>query len=74
MLAIIFLARGLLVVPFALSGQREWHTPLGLFVVAGQWFVAGSLVVLLIGALIGLGLYQTRSRPRALATGEALAG
>lgn len=72
--SIIFLARGSLAVPFALSGQREWRTPLGHFMITGQWFVAGSLVVLSIGALIGFGLYQTRLRPRALATDQALTG
>ena len=59
--AVIFLARGLLVLPFMLAGQREWHTPIGHFIVTGQWFAAGSLVVLAIGMLMVVGLWQSRS-------------
>lgn len=58
--AVIFLARGLLVVPFIVAGQREWHTPAGKIIVTGDWFAAGSLVVLVIGALICVGLYQNQ--------------
>ncbi|WP_422057018.1 hypothetical protein [Sphingomonas sp.] len=70
--AVIFLARGLLVVPFLCAGQREWHTPAGKIVVTGEWFATGSLVVLVIGLLICLGLYQTRSKARSLDIGSAL--
>lgn len=70
--AVIFLARGLLVVPFVFAGQREWRTPIGKIIVTGDWFAAGSLAVLAIGALIGLGLYQTRSQRRTLNIGTAL--
>ncbi|WP_313442485.1 hypothetical protein [Novosphingobium sp.] len=64
--AVILLARGLLVVPFIFAGQRKWRTPAGKIIVTGDWFAAGSLVVLAIGALICLGLYQTRSERRSL--------
>lgn len=60
--AVIFLARGLLVVPFVVTGQRQWQTPIGKIIVSGDWFAAGSLVVLAIGALMALGVYQTRSQ------------
>lgn len=62
--AVIFLTRGLLVVPFIVAGQREWRTPIGKFIVTGDWFAVGSLAVLAIGALMGLGIYQTRERSR----------
>ena len=64
--AVILLARGSLVLPFTFFGQREWHTPAGKIIVTGDWFATGSVVVLAIGALICLGLYRTRSEPRAL--------
>lgn len=64
LVSVIFLARGLLVVPFMVSGQREWRTPIGKIIVTGDWFAAGSLVVLAIGVLMALGVYQTRSQPR----------
>ena len=58
--AVIFVARGLLVVPYALAGQQEWRTPIGRFVVNGQWFAPGSMVVLVIGILISIGVFQSR--------------
>jgi hypothetical protein len=64
LVAVIFLARGLLIVPFVVAGQREWRTPIGKIIVTGDWFAAGSLVVLTIGALMALGVYQTRSQQR----------
>lgn len=57
----IFVARGLLVVPFVVSGQREWRTPIGKIIVTGDWFAAGSMIVLSIGTLMALGVYQIRS-------------
>ena len=70
--AIILLARGSLVVPFFFAGQREWRTPAGKIIVTGNWFTAGSIAVLTIGALICLGLYRTRSERRPLNIGTAL--
>ena len=61
LVGVILLARGLLVVPFVVAGQREWRTPIGKIIVTGDWFTAGSLIVLAIGALMVLGVYQTRS-------------
>jgi hypothetical protein len=61
LVGVILLARGLLVVPFVVAGQREWRTPIGKIIVTGDWFAAGSLIVLAIGALMVLGVYQTRS-------------
>lgn len=63
--AVVFLARGSLVLPFVLVGQREWRTPLGHFVVTGQCFVAESLAVLAIGILISIGFIRSRLRWRA---------
>lgn len=63
--SVIFVARGLLVVPFVVAGQREWRTPIGKIIVTGDWFAAGSLVVLAIGTLMALGVYQIRSEQRA---------
>lgn len=63
--AVVFITRGSLVLPFVLVGQREWRTSLGHFVVTGQCFVAGSLVVLAIGILISIGLIRSRSPWRA---------
>ncbi|WP_294392722.1 hypothetical protein [uncultured Sphingomonas sp.] len=60
--AVIFFVRGLLVVPFIAARRREWRTPVGKMIVTGDWFAAGSPVVLAIGVLIGLGLHQTRSQ------------
>ncbi|MGP7795643.1 hypothetical protein [Sphingomonas sp. CLY1604] len=59
--AVILLARGSLVVPYILCGQRRWRTPAGDIIATGDWFVAGSLVVLAIGALICLELRPSRS-------------
>ena len=56
----IFLVRGLLVLPFLFTGQRDWRTPIGHFIVTGPWFAAGSLVVLAIGLLMLTGLRQSR--------------
>lgn len=72
--AVILLARGLLVVPFIFAGQREWRTPVGKIIITGDWFAAGSMVVFALGALICLGLYQTRSLRRSLDVGTTLAG
>ena len=69
--AVVFLTRGLLVLPFVLIDQRDWRTPLGHFVVTGQCFVPGSLVVLAIGVLISVGLIRTRSPWRALGQDRA---
>lgn len=71
--AVVFLARGLLVLPFVVAGQREWRTPIGRIVVTGDWFAAGSLIVLAIGALMILGVYQTRA-PQTLDISGALPG
>lgn len=70
--AVILLARGLLVVPFIFAGQQEWRTPAGKIIVTGDWFAAGSFVVLAIGTLICLGLYRTRSERRSMNIGMAL--
>lgn len=69
--AAIFVARGLLVLPYALEGQREWRTPIGRFIVTGQWFVAGSMAVLAIGGLIGIGVFRSGSSRRNLGSAEA---
>lgn len=61
LVGVILLARGLLVAPFVVAGQREWRTPIGNIIVTGDLFTAGSLIVLAIGALMVLGVYQTRS-------------
>lgn len=74
LVAVVFLARGLLVVPFVMAGQREWRTPIGKIVATGDWFVAGSMVVLAIGALVALGVYQTRSQRRTTNVSKALLG
>lgn len=57
--AVVFVARGLLVVPYALADKREWRTPIGHFVVTGHWFAAESVVVLAIGMLISIGLFRS---------------
>jgi len=57
--AALFVARGLLVIPYWLSGTREWRTPIGHFAVTGRWFAEGSIVVLAIGVLIGIGLIRS---------------
>ncbi|KQN92170.1 hypothetical protein ASE90_05425 [Sphingomonas sp. Leaf67] len=66
--AAIFMARGLLVVPYMLASQRDWRTPTGRFVVTGQYFTAGSIVVLAIGMLIGIGLFHSRSKRHGIPT------
>lgn len=66
LISAIFLVRGSLALPFIFADRREWQTPIGHFVAAGQWFVVGSVVVLAIGVLIGIGLIQSRSALRAL--------
>lgn len=60
--ALLFVARGLLVLPYW-AGVREWRTPLGRFVVSGDSFAAGSLVVLVLGLLVAGGLLAS-PRPR----------
>lgn len=56
---------GFLVVPFVVAGQREWRTPIGMIIATGDWFAAGSLVVLAIGTLMAFGVYQIRAEQRA---------
>ena len=60
-LALLFLARGLLILPYW-AGLRALHTPLGHFVIRGDSFAAGSLIVFAIGALVAGGLLGTRSQ------------
>jgi len=74
LVAVIFLMRGLLVVPFVVTGQRGWQTPIGKIVVIGDWFIATSLVVLAIGTLLAFGVYQTRSQRRTTNGSAALPG
>lgn len=62
--SVIFVARGLLVVPFVVAGQRDWRTPIGKIIVTSDWFAAGSLIVLAIGTLMALGVCQIRSGQR----------
>ncbi|OAN65952.1 hypothetical protein [Sphingomonas sp. TDK1] len=59
--AVLFVLRGLIVLPYW-AGQRDWRTPLGHFVVRGDWFAAGSLAALAIGLLLAGGLIATRPR------------
>lgn len=59
LLALLFVLRGLLVLPYW-AGLRDWRTPIGHFVVRGESFAAGSLVVLAIGLLVAGGLFATR--------------
>nr|WP_315379731.1 hypothetical protein [uncultured Sphingomonas sp.] len=59
LLALLFVLRGLLVLPYW-AGLRAWRTPIGHFVVRGESFAAGSLVVLAIGLLVAGGLFATR--------------
>lgn len=58
-LALLFVARGLLVLPYW-AGLRDLHTPFGHFVILGGSFAPGSLVVLAIGLLVAGGLLCTR--------------
>ncbi|WP_156356169.1 hypothetical protein [Sphingomonas sp. Leaf22] len=51
-----------------LASQRDWRTPIGRFVVTGQYFTAGSIVVLAIGMLIGIGLFHSRSKQHGIPT------
>lgn len=62
--AAVFLARGLLVVPYVLTGQREWTTSVASFKVSGATLVPGSLAVLMIGGLILFGLWSGSGRTR----------
>lgn len=64
--AALLVARGLLVIPYLLSGTRDWRTPIGRFIVTGRWFLAGSLVVLALGLLIGVGLIRSGRHGRHL--------
>ncbi|SFJ78446.1 hypothetical protein SAMN03159338_2314 [Sphingomonas sp. NFR04] len=59
LLALLFVLRGLLVLPYW-AGLRDWRTPIGHFVVRGESFAAGSLVVLAIGLLVAGGLLCAR--------------
>lgn len=58
-LALLFFARGLLVLPYW-AGLRNLRTPFGHFVISGGSFAPGSLVVLAIGLLVVGGLLGTR--------------
>lgn len=61
-LAVLFVLRGLLVLPYWV-GLRDLRTPLGHFAILGGSFAAGSLVVLAIGLLVAGGLLATRPQP-----------
>lgn len=61
-LALLFVARGLLVLPYW-AGLRDLHTSFGHLVLQGGAFPSGSLLVLAIGALVAGGLLATRPRP-----------
>lgn len=69
--ATVFLARGLLVVPYVLAGQSEWTTSVASFRVSGAMFVPGSLAVLMIGGLILFGLWSGSNPSRNPKTGPA---
>ncbi|WP_040598541.1 hypothetical protein [Sphingomonas elodea] len=58
-LAFLFVLRGLLVLPYW-AGLRDLRTPFGHFVLLGDAFVPGSLVVLAIGLMVAGGLLGTR--------------
>lgn len=58
----LFVLRGLLVLPYW-AGLRALRTPVGRFVILGDSFTAGSLLVLAIGLLLAGGLAATRRQP-----------
>ncbi|WP_168846601.1 hypothetical protein [Sphingomonas sp. S2M10] len=58
-LALLFILRGLLVLPYW-AGLHGLRTPIGRFVLLGDSFAAGSLVVLAIGLLLAGGLGASR--------------
>jgi len=58
----LFVLRGLLVLPYW-AGLRDLRTPIGRFVILGDSFAAGSLLVLAIGLLMAAGLVATRRQP-----------
>jgi len=67
-LALLFILRGLLVLPYW-AGLRDLRTPFGHFVILGGSFAAGSIVVLAIGLLVAGGLRG--SRPHRITSSRA---
>ena len=60
--AVIFVVRGIIIVPALVQDRVNWAAPVDLFI------VASSLAILVLGGALGLGLWARRRARRRLAT------